>query len=144
MNESAARKEIPDDGEEAPLRLADTSEGSTTPVAASQGGGSSFAAGTAAGEPSTSGGEASTGGFETVLGKLVVQRGLATSEEVELCKALQLEASQGDEPRTLESLGQELGLSKERIRQLEAQALSKLRKRLESVTGSAAETLTSA
>ena len=36
-----------------------------------------------------------------------------------------------DEPRTLESLGQELGLSKERIRQLEAQALTKLRKRLE-------------
>ena len=49
-----------------------------------------------------------------------------------------------DEPRTLESLGQELGLSKERIRQLEAQALAKLRKRLESVTGSAAEMLTSA
>jgi RNA polymerase sigma-32 factor len=47
-----------------------------------------------------------------------------------------------DEPRTLESLGQELGLSKERIRQLEAQALTKLRKRLESVTGSAAEMLT--
>jgi len=49
-----------------------------------------------------------------------------------------------DEPRTLESLGLELGLSKERIRQLEAQALSKLRKRLESVTGAAAEMLTSA
>ncbi len=49
-----------------------------------------------------------------------------------------------DDPRTLESLGQELGLSKERIRQLEAQALSKLRKRLEALTGSAAETLTSA
>jgi RNA polymerase sigma-32 factor len=49
-----------------------------------------------------------------------------------------------DEPRTLESLGQELGLSKERIRQLEAQALAKLRKRLESATGSAAETLASA
>jgi RNA polymerase sigma-32 factor len=48
-----------------------------------------------------------------------------------------------DEPRTLESLGQELGLSKERIRQLEAQALGKLRKRLESVTGSAAELLAS-
>ncbi|MFQ8430405.1 RNA polymerase factor sigma-32 [Amaricoccus sp. W119] len=49
-----------------------------------------------------------------------------------------------DEPRTLESLGQELGLSKERIRQLEAQALGKLRKRLESVSGSAAETLATA
>ena len=49
-----------------------------------------------------------------------------------------------DEPRTLESLGQELGLSKERIRQLEAQALQKLRRQLESVTGSAAEALASA
>jgi RNA polymerase sigma-32 factor len=48
-----------------------------------------------------------------------------------------------DEPRTLESLGQELGLSKERIRQLEVQALTKLRKRLESVSGSAAELLAS-
>jgi len=49
-----------------------------------------------------------------------------------------------DEPRTLESLGRELGLSKERIRQLEAQALTKLRKRLEATTGSAAELLTTA
>ncbi len=48
-----------------------------------------------------------------------------------------------DEPRTLESLGQELGLSKERIRQLEAQALTKLRKRLETMTGVAAELLAS-
>jgi RNA polymerase sigma-32 factor len=46
-----------------------------------------------------------------------------------------------DDPRTLESLGQELGLSKERIRQLEAQALGKLRRRLEATTGAAAEML---
>ncbi len=35
-----------------------------------------------------------------------------------------------DDPRTLESLGQELGLSKERIRQLEAAAFAKMRKNL--------------
>jgi DNA-directed RNA polymerase sigma subunit (sigma70/sigma32) len=34
-------------------------------------------------------------------------------------------------PRTLESLGNELGLSKERVRQLEAAAFAKMRKTLE-------------
>jgi RNA polymerase sigma-32 factor len=37
-----------------------------------------------------------------------------------------------DEPRTLESLGQELSLSKERVRQLEVAALDKMRRALES------------
>jgi len=36
-----------------------------------------------------------------------------------------------DDARTLESLGNELGLSKERVRQLEAAAFAKMRKRLE-------------
>ena len=42
-----------------------------------------------------------------------------------------------DTPETLESLGVKFGLSKERIRQLEDQALRKMRKRLESNHGSA-------
>jgi RNA polymerase sigma-32 factor len=49
-----------------------------------------------------------------------------------------------DEPRTLESLGEELGLSKERVRQLEVQALKKLRRSLESQAGPAAELLAQA
>ena len=36
-----------------------------------------------------------------------------------------------DDPRTLESLGNELKLSKERVRQLEAAAFGKMRKSLE-------------
>ena len=36
-----------------------------------------------------------------------------------------------DKPRTLESLGSELSLSKERVRQLEAAAFQKMRKSLE-------------
>jgi len=39
-----------------------------------------------------------------------------------------------DESRTLESLGQELGLSKERVRQLEAAAFAKLKRSLETRT----------
>ena len=40
-----------------------------------------------------------------------------------------------EDPRTLESLGTELGLSKERVRQLEAAAFGKMRKTLESQSG---------
>ena len=46
-----------------------------------------------------------------------------------------------EEPETLESLGLKLKLSKERVRQLEAQALRKMRKQLESAHGPAAAEL---
>jgi RNA polymerase sigma-32 factor len=49
-----------------------------------------------------------------------------------------------DEPETLESLGTKLGLSKERVRQLEAQALRKMKKRLESRYGDAVSDLATA
>lgn len=44
-----------------------------------------------------------------------------------------------EDPRTLGSIGEELGLSKERIRQVEAAALGKLKKLLEKNTGNSAE-----
>lgn len=46
-----------------------------------------------------------------------------------------------DDPRTLGSIGEELGLSKERIRQVEAAALGKLKKLLEKNTGKTAEVM---
>ncbi|MEL6217186.1 MAG: RNA polymerase factor sigma-32 [Pseudomonadota bacterium] len=49
-----------------------------------------------------------------------------------------------DTPETLESLGTKLRLSKERVRQLEAQALRKMRQRLESVHGAAVSDLAQA
>jgi RNA polymerase sigma-32 factor len=64
----------------------------------------------------------------SVLRKSLVEA-LQTLNERE--KKIILDRKLRDEPRTLESLGGELGLSKERIRQLESQALVKMRKKLE-------------
>jgi len=100
------RQPAPD--EEAPLSLADSSEGSTLPVGAddpsasdSAEGDSSASGSSSEPTPEGSSGGTSTGGFDTVLGKLIVHRGLATSEDLEVAKTLLRESIQTDEPRTL-------------------------------------------
>jgi serine/threonine-protein kinase len=96
-----------DNDEESPLSLAESSDGSTLPVGADQGADSDAGPGgtPVPGQSEDAGpGGSTTGGFETTLGKLVVQRGLATAEEVELCGALLKEAAEAQEPRTLGDL----------------------------------------
>lgn len=63
--------------------------------------------------------------------------GVLTDREREIIAARKLR----DEPLTLESLGERFNLSKERIRQLEAQALRKMRERLVADHGGAAQDL---
>ena len=50
-------------------------------------------------------------------------------------KTIVVERKLRDKPRTLDSIGGELGVSKERVRQLEAEALKKLRKHFETRKG---------
>ncbi|HMN94922.1 MAG TPA: serine/threonine-protein kinase [Phycisphaerales bacterium] len=70
--------------------------GSARVDAASGSAAASFFAGDASGESARSG-----SGFDTLLGKLVIDRGLITSEELDLCRSLLQESSGGDRPRTL-------------------------------------------
>lgn len=95
--------------EEAPLKLEDTSDGSTQPVddedvaaSGSDGLESSGPLSASSSGPSAGG---TTGGFETMLGKLVIDRGLATAEELELCDSLLKQAPsveiEEEQPRTL-------------------------------------------
>ncbi len=51
--------------------------------------------------PEGSSGGTSTGGFDTVLGKLIVHRGLATSEELDTAHTLLRESIESDHPTTL-------------------------------------------
>ncbi len=58
---------------------------------------------TAGSTPSSEGssGGTSTGGFDTVLGKLIVHRGLTTTEELDTAHTLMREAIESDQPKTL-------------------------------------------
>ncbi len=74
----------------------------------------------------------------TLRGWLKVAMGSLTSRE----RYIVAERKLREEPRTLESLGEELGLSKERIRQLEAAAFAKMRRSLEGQSREVAHFLT--
>lgn len=102
------------DNEEPVLSLAEENEGSTLPVppgqakkpdtSKSQAASSESAGASDAGD---TGSRTSTGGFDTMLGKVVVETGLVTPEEIELCNSLLRESSSEsstDQPRTLVDL----------------------------------------
>jgi serine/threonine-protein kinase len=89
-----------------PLRLAEeSSDGSTMPVPGESPEEASQASAAASAGSSAMPGGTSTGGFETLLGKLVVQQGFATKEEVEACSSLLDDSDAEDdeeaEPKTL-------------------------------------------
>ncbi len=113
----SADKPIDREPEEGPLTLADSSEGSTQPVpsdessgAAESGirigdaGASSSAGGSESASERSEPGGSTTGGFETMLGKIVVQAGLATTDEVAACRSQLKEDSSVGSPQTLDDL----------------------------------------
>ena len=65
--------------------------------------------------------------------KTRIKEAIETLNERE--KTIVIERKLRDKPRTLDSIGGELGVSKERVRQLEAEALKKLRKHFETRIG---------
>ena len=62
-----------------------------------------------------------------------IREAIETLDERE--KTIVMERKLRDKPRTLDSIGGELGVSKERVRQLETEALKKLRKHFETRKG---------
>ncbi len=90
---------------ESVLQLEDTSDGSTQPLnqgdAASSNNGQPMAPLKATPDI---GGESSTAGFDTMLGALVVESGLVTRDEMELCNSLMRDSVASEDPRTLPDL----------------------------------------
>lgn len=114
-----------DDAEVIPLAddqfipLAEDNEGSTLPVPTGQAkkrksgtkrpsrSAAASATGSASGSAAGESSRTTTGGFDTMLGKIVVDAGLVTPEEIELCNSLLRESSSdsdADQPRTLVDL----------------------------------------
>jgi eukaryotic-like serine/threonine-protein kinase len=100
--------------EPSPLRLADSDHGGESAAgraSASRNGHHAPGSAPASADPaasanagSSSAGDITTGGFETVFGKIVVERGLVTADEVEACNAIIRDTAGGDSPRTLPDL----------------------------------------
>lgn len=90
------------------LQLEDTSDGSTQPVAAASGSPTSVNGQKIEplknSPPEISGGESSTAGFDTMLGALVVESGLVTRDEMELCNSQMRDTNASEDPRTLADL----------------------------------------
>jgi serine/threonine-protein kinase len=113
---------------EAPLTLED-SDGSTQPVPADESRSSSKAASSPVPTPggSQTEGGGTTGGFETLLGKLVVQSGLATKDEVDHCSNVLEETSSSSGSGSIRTLA-ELLVEKDFITQHQ---LARLRQEFE-------------
>jgi len=90
------------------LQLEDTSEGSTQQLAAEAASPVSVNGQNIeplkASPADAAGSESSTAGFDTMLGALVVESGLVTRDEMELCNSLMREATTTEDPRTLPDL----------------------------------------
>ena len=71
--------------------------------------------------------------------KAWISEAISTLNERE--KTIVVERKLREKPRTLDSIGGELGVSKERVRQLEAEALKKLRKHFENRIGVRSSTI---
>jgi RNA polymerase primary sigma factor len=77
------------------------------------------------------------------LRSLAVQRALGTLGERER-RIVELRFGFDGEPRSLEAIGRELGITRERVRQLEREALERLESELESVAAADADELAEA
>ncbi len=98
-------------GRDVPLKLEDESDGSTQPVGAgaepselSESAAEASKASESSGSSGSSQTGGTTGGFETLLGKIVIQAGLVTKDEVDHCSTQLEKATHEGDPLTLVDL----------------------------------------